>query len=137
MIGLGLIYLIHQRPEITGANYLNNDFWGDTVEELPDGSSILVRDIKKALGGESFGYIPKDEKTMTFIDPVDGEAFSYYFRVYMYTEKFGLPCGNGWMNELSWVPQLLSYFDGLKNCVEAWRVNHTNHTDGGHIKGIG
>jgi len=120
MISLGVVFLIHQRPEITEANYLNDGFWSDAPEVLPDGSVILVRDIKKALEGEEFFYFPSGEKRLRALPPVEEEAFSHYHRVYRYYRKFGLPHGRGWLNELPWVPEFLAYFDDLRIEIEAW-----------------
>jgi hypothetical protein len=97
---------------------------------LPDGSIILVREIKKALDGEEFGYIPSGEKRMTKVPAVDMETFTYYHMVHRYNQKFGLPHGQGWINELPWVPQLLSYFDDLKNMIEAWQIKNSSGNSG-------
>lgn len=121
-----MLFLLYQRPELTEANYLNDGFWGDAPEELPDGSIILVREIKKAIEGEPYGYIPKGENKMVMLPAIDNEAFLYYHSIHRYYQKFGLPHGKGWIHELPWVPNFLAYFDDLKMVIEAWQINRPN-----------
>lgn len=130
MISLGVVYQLHRLPDITEA-YINDGLWGDKPEELPDGSFILVRDIKKALEGVPFSYIPNGEKRLVKLNAVDSDAFSYYHMIHMYTKKFGLPHGRGWVNELSSTLQILSYFDELSLVIEAWHMNHHGGTSTG------
>lgn len=121
-----MLFLIYQRPELTEANYLNDGFWGDAIEELPDGSLIMVPDIKLALDGEPYDYIPNGERHKVSLPPVDKGDFFYYHSIHRYYQKFGLPHGKGWIHELPWVPNFLAYFDDLKNVIESWQVSNSD-----------
>jgi hypothetical protein len=114
-----LIYLICQL-DLEEA-YLDDPLWADAPEKLPDGSFILVREIKKAMDGEGFKYIPSGKRKQEDVPGISEDDFNYYFSIHRYCHKFGLPHGNGWINELPWLPEFLAYMDDMRLLIDAWR----------------
>jgi len=109
---------------------LNDPLWGDAPEYLPDGSAILVRDINKAISGEDFNYYPEGEGVPENISGIQIDIWPYYLQVFNYCEDFGLPHGKGWIDELPWVPDFLSFMKRQKMIIENWRVRQSYKTKG-------
>jgi len=94
--------------------------WSAELEELPDGSFLLVREISKALSGEPFSYFAKGEKKQIKCESIDPEVFFHYITTFNNCENFGLPHGTGWSNELPWLLFFLTHFKYLKSEIESW-----------------
>ena len=93
------------------------------MKSLPDGSRILVRDMKKALEDEDFLYFKKGERRQTPSDGVAREHWDYYFTVFHNSEEFGLPHGRGWLDELPWVIPFLTHMRYIKRMIELSRMD--------------
>lgn len=59
-------------------------------------------------------YFEKGEKVIGF----NKEERDYYFTVFHNTEEFGLPHGQGWLNELSWTIQFLTQMRYIKKIIQ-------------------
>lgn len=92
--------------------------WQDKVEYLPDGSMMIVRHIREALGGGDIRYFEKTGTKATIVAGVPKEEWSYYFSVFHNCEEFGLPHGRGWLHELPWVPHFLIQMRYFKRLIE-------------------
>ena len=97
---------------------LNDPLWGDFIHSLPDGSFISTPELKKLLSGEGFKIFSGIGEKAKDIPGISNEEFHYYFSSFLYTEKFGLPHGKGWLNELPSTLQFLSKFTDVKLVVE-------------------
>jgi hypothetical protein len=96
---------------------------------LPDGTIMQVGEIRKAMAGEDYRYIPKGERKPKYAIGLEHELVVYYFNVNRLYQKFGLPNGSGWLNELSWVLDFLAYMDDLKQQIELWRAQSPHGKD--------
>lgn len=107
---------------------MSDQLFSDAPEELPDGSIMLVREIKKAFSGDDYKYIPEGQKKQVDICGIDMDDYSYYAAIHRYNQKFGLPHDSGWANELPWVPEFLAHMDDVKIMIEAWMMKSGNKT---------
>jgi len=98
--------------------------WDDSIEWLPDGSAIIVREIVKAMDGDDFEYYPDGEGEPEEVEGVGPQEVTYYLQFFQYSEAFGLPHGRGWVNELPWVPDFLAFMKQRKSEVEIWRMRN-------------
>ncbi len=101
---------------------MNDPLWDDAVEWLPDGSGIMVRDVRAALSGEDFRYYPDGSGMPEKLKGVGAGVWASFFSIYRNWQRFGLPNNAGWLNELPWVLDFLSYMDDLRIIIENWRV---------------
>jgi hypothetical protein len=99
---------------------MNDPFWEDDVKSLPDGSFILVREVKKALAGHDFHYFRRGDAVAEELPNFSDGELDYYFSVFHYSEEFGLPNGKGWHNELSSTIQLLTHMKYIKRSIEQY-----------------
>lgn len=97
---------------------------------MPDGSKILVREIKKAMDGEAFKYIPDGERKQEAVPGMSKEEWIYYFQIYRFYTKFGMPHGKGWAEEQPWLIDFLAFMDDMRIAVESWRMSRTARTSG-------
>ena len=112
------MYLIHQLQ--CGGEYLSDPAWRFFSEELPDGSFILVPEIRRAVQGEPFRYFPKGESQAVTVESVDPVAFVHYFTIFNRCELWGMPHGAGWANELPWLLDFLEHMKSVKSQIETW-----------------
>lgn len=122
-MALGIIWQLYhlELPE----PYLRDPENQMDPEELPDGSTILIREIDKALQGEDFSIFPQGETRMRPVPGIEPERWSWWFNVHRYTAKFGLPSGQGWGAEREEVLEYLAHMDDVKTKIEAWRVKRS------------
>jgi len=112
------VYLINQLE--TTEEYLSDPWNSDRIDELPDGSFILVPQIQRAIHGEPFRYFPKGEKQAVEIEPIEPSAFIHYMTIFQRCELWGMPHGAGWTNELPWLLDFLESMKAVKNKIEIW-----------------
>lgn len=103
--------------------------WYDQVKDLPGGDKILMGSAAAALKGEPFKYFKKGEVKLSSCSGVPIECFNYYFGEFRRWSKFGLPHGQGYLNELPWVIDFFAYFDDLKKSFEGWNRNPASSGD--------
>lgn len=91
-------------------------------EQLPSGRFVLIRDIRKALDGKEFMYFdPTGGKGKTVSGMNEADRNSYYV-IFDRFKKFGLPHGKGWIHELPWVIDFLSFMEDTYNMIECWQI---------------
>ena len=95
-------------------------------EFLPSGRAMIMRDIKKALNGEPFIFYPVGEKKGVKVPGMNEENCYSYFTLFHNYKNFGLPHGEGFLNELPWVIDFLRFMNELTITIENWRLNRSN-----------
>lgn len=110
---------------------MNNAEFQTEAQELPSCRFILIRDIRRALNGFDFNYMPLSTKKITPVKGIKENDWISYFQEFKRFKKFGLPHGKGPLHELPWVIHFLDFMDDTHSIVEAWRVNHS--TDNSEI----
>jgi hypothetical protein len=94
--------------------------WQDKIEWLPDGSKLLVMDIKAMKDGKPFRWWPVGCKKAVEMKPVGLELFNYYYNFYENTRLFGLPSGKGWQHESPYGIKVLRKFFALTEVIKDW-----------------
>ncbi len=102
--------------------YLNDPLWGSELDELPDGSFVMISQMKNALNGDSFFYFPVGEKRAVKVGGVSSAEFVHYMSIFNNSENFGLPHGRGWIHELPWVLDFLTMMKSAKSEIEMWHM---------------
>jgi len=92
------------------------------AKELPDGSMMIMRDIWAALDGDDYHYYPAGTEgkgiKVSGCPPV---IWDYYLGLFTRCEEFGLPKGQGWMDEPPWLLDFLIFMRREKFKVKSWR----------------
>lgn len=97
---------------------------------MPDKSLILVREIKNALNGRDFKYIPSGEIRQRSVPGLRVDQWVYYFKIFKYYLKFGMPHGDGWATEQPWLIDFLCFMDDVHSEVVSWNNSRTVPGDG-------
>jgi len=95
---------------------------------LPDGGAILVREIKNALGGESFKVFPPGGIFQKDVQGMAAQDVTDYLTIFNRFKMFGLPHGRGWVHELPWVVDLLEFLSVIYEQIKAWRYDQGTRT---------
>lgn len=95
-----------------------DDLWSDKVVILPGDGAILEGEIEKALDGNSFFWFEKLEEKHIKVDGIDSSTFSSALNIFTRFERFGLPHGKGYLNELPWIVDFLQLMVGLRKSIE-------------------
>jgi len=102
--------------------YLDDPAWESKIETLPDGSHMLVPDIRKMFDGEGYRYFPPGQRFVE-MPPLDGEEAHKFIEFYMKSKRWGLPSGRGWRHETPFAMALLMHLDELGDAIDTWRIN--------------
>ena len=98
----------------------NDPLWSDVVKELPNGDSIFVEDILRAENEEEF-FVFVDGKRER-VRAIKKWWYQHYMTIFYNCEEFGLPHGNGWVNEQVWLIEFLKHMRYTKRLIEYFRV---------------
>lgn len=93
--------------------------WEDGIKKLPASGFIVIKEIKRALNGEPFFYFKAVGEVASECSATSKEEWVHYFTIFHNCEDFGLPHGGGWLNELPWTIQFLSYMKYIKKLMIA------------------
>jgi hypothetical protein len=90
---------------------------------------MLVREIRKALDGEDYKYIPAGERKQIDVPACPEFIAAHYLQIFTRWKKFGLFHGRGQVGELPWYIDYLQYMDGVHGAIEAWHIRRSTAAD--------
>ena len=94
-------------------------FFDDKIEPLPGGWFIEVGQLREAREGKPYTATNPDGIDLK-IEPM--EYFPYYYEIWENFHYFGLPHGNGWINELPWLVNFIKMFQRIYQEIESFRI---------------
>lgn len=92
-------------------------------EVLASGRFVLIRDIRKAMDGEDFLYFNPEGGKGILVRGFSVEDQNHYFEIFHRCQDFGLPHGQGWINELPWLIDFLKFMKYKYRIIESWKMN--------------
>lgn len=94
----------------------------DDFERMPGGGGILYSELRNFKERKDFTVTFTDGKDY-LIEFDDSVYFDYcnYFDIWNNTREFGLPHGNGWINELQWTIDFLKMFNLVYIDIQNYR----------------
>lgn len=90
---------------------INDNYFNDEIEQLPDNCSITYSNIKRFLNYENFVFDDNGKDliiTDTFTLVKEFKELYYLWENY---KEFGLPNGKGWINEKPIVLDIIKFFN--------------------------
>ena len=100
-----------------------DSLWFNDWHDLPGGWSIQCGEIGKFFNGEEF-HIEDDNTRCKHDLAIDLDAYWYYYQIWENWKVFNmLPNGgNGWLNELPWVIDVIKYFEVIHDEIVHYRM---------------
>ncbi len=123
-----MIYCIHQLD--LSEDYANDPMWKFSPKEIPGGGYILPRHYLNAINGEPFKVYGEDGGMPVEYKSVEQEDYVRLMTHFTRCELWGLPNGNGWINEHE---SLLTFLLEMKNCkakIEEWHQKKASRGNG-------
>lgn len=102
---------------------MKDDFFNDKIEELPGNWFIEIAELKKFKQGNPCKVIIGDSELTVSPMTQPFNDYPYFFNFWENFHFFGLPNGQGWINELPWVVDFLKLFERVYNEIQVFKMN--------------
>jgi len=115
---------------------LDDGFFNDDIEQLPDNCSISYYNISKFLQYKDFEYNEGDK--VIFISDLVAcvKEFKELYYLWENFRAFGLPSGSGWMNEKPVVLDIVKCFNKWFSRIEDFLYDKRKMKNGDFFKNI-